>query len=68
MLLVFENCGSGGECVEVEIRQGQGEIECRGGVTGRHAGLRNLCRKACGFESRPRHHQLIRRAMEIDEW
>src|SRR5688500_13590443 len=27
----------------------------RGGVTGSHAGLRILCRKACGFDSRPRH-------------
>ena len=30
----------------------------RGGVTGSHAGLRILCRKACGFDSRPRQSSL----------
>src|SRR5262245_56904199 len=30
-----------------------------GGGTGRHVRLRGVCRKACGFKSRPEHHSKI---------
>ncbi len=32
--------------------------QCRSGGTGRHAVLRGLCLRACGFDSRLRHHIL----------
>src|SRR5215831_15982501 len=31
-----------------------------GGGTGRHVRLRGVCRKACGFKSRPEHHSKLR--------
>ncbi len=31
-------------------------LQSRGGGTGRRGGLKTRCRKACEFDSRPRHH------------
>ena len=32
------------------------QVKCSGGGIGRHARLRGVCRKVCGFKSRPEHH------------
>ena len=33
--------------------------QCRGGGIGRHEGLKILCLRACGFNSRPRHKRSV---------
>ena len=41
------------------------QIQTLGWWNGRHVRLRGVCRKACGFKSRPEHHLVVPKARHL---